>query len=496
MKQISTVEKIFLLIIISIFAAIFCSISLVNHYLYRTAALDLGMFNQAIYSFAHLKMNHFTLDIMGDEMNYFADHFSPITILISPFYYVFGSYTLLIIQIVAILFGGIGIYQYAKLHHSGIAIPLIIFIQFCSIFGIYSALSFDYHNNVIAAMFVPWLIYYHEKADTKKIIIFFLLILASKENMALWLAFILLGLILKMYFENRKNFDYKKIFKLEIPLIVFAVIYFVFIVGYVMPSLREGIVTHVLDRYSLIGNSLSDFISNLLHQPYKIIKLLFESPFNDELTFGIKSELHLMILVSGGYALLFRPYYLLMLVPIYAQKLFSNDYALWGINGHYSIEFVPILSLCLSDFLQKIKLNNLRYTLGVLTTLMTIYFTYSTIENRKSLWYNKTNTAFYSNIHYQTPFNITEINHVISSIPDNARISVSSCIAPHLAFRDKIYHFPVVWDAEYIVLFTANSSTYPLNGNDFKMAVEKYMNDSNFQIQYNKNELLILKKKH
>ena len=89
------------------------------------------------------------------------------------------------------------------------------------------------------------------------------------------------------------------------------------------------------------------------------MSLLFKNTLNDPTYDGIKQELFLMVFVSGGIALLLRPVYLFMLIPIFAQKLLSNDYALWGINSHYSIEFVPILSIAIIDLLRKLKNYNI-----------------------------------------------------------------------------------------------------------------------------------------
>ncbi|MCX6353162.1 MAG: DUF2079 domain-containing protein, partial [Bacteroidetes bacterium] len=89
--------------IVILFGAIYAPISLVNHYMFRTYSLDLGLFNHALYSFAHLKMDNITL--MWNA-NYLGDHFSPIMILLSPLYYFKSTYVLLIVQIAAILWGG------------------------------------------------------------------------------------------------------------------------------------------------------------------------------------------------------------------------------------------------------------------------------------------------------------------------------------------------------------------------------------------------------
>ncbi len=129
-------------IILSVFLVIFGAISLVNHYLFRTYALDLGMFNQAIRNAALFQKPTFTLSPTGQEMPFLATHFSPIIFLFTPLYYIFGNYTLLIVQIVAVLFGGVGAYFYSKNRMGNdMIIPIIVLIHFFSIWGIYSALT-------------------------------------------------------------------------------------------------------------------------------------------------------------------------------------------------------------------------------------------------------------------------------------------------------------------------------------------------------------------
>jgi uncharacterized membrane protein len=466
------------------FTFLYSIISLVNHYQFRTEALDLGMINHAIYNFAHFSQNYFLLDINGNEVNYFGDHFSPITILYAPLYYLFGSYTLLIIQIAAIIFGGLGVYKYALLCLNKKHLPLLILIHFFCLWGIYSALSFDFHNNVVAAMLVPWLIYFYEKRQLKMILLFTFLILICKENMALWLVFIYAGLIIK-----KKNKKIKYLFRLEIPLLVFCLIYFILIVGVLMPIINNGEGFSQLTRYSHLGNSLSEIIVSIINKSSYVFSLFFESPINNEAFFGIKSELHYFVLISGGFALILRPSFLIMLLPIYAQKLLTNDVGFWGVNLQYSIEFVPIISLALIHLIKDIHSNKISYLLITVTILTASYQSYQVMERRKI------NTAFYSSEHYNSNLiNIKEIKTKLKEIPENATICVSSSIAPHLAFRDKIYLFPHVKDSDYIVVFTDKRSPYPLSNEEFKIKIKDYVNFGRFKVIYDKNDLLILKK--
>jgi len=491
MKLRTSKETITLTIIFSIFAIIFCLISLVNHYYFRTYALDLGMFNQAIYSLSHFAQPLFTLDVKSTETHYLATHFSLITYLYFPFIYLFGSYTLLILQILSILSGGAAAYLYAKLKFkSDSIIPIIILIHFFCIWGIYSAISFDFHNNVIGAMLMIWFIYFLEKRNLLTAGIFLLLAVCSQESIAIWAIFVLGGMMIK----NRKGLS-KAYIKFEIPAAILCLIYSVLVIGVIMPMLQHEPTNLQLNRYAHLGNSISQIIMTIIQDPKYIFSLLFESPLENKLFFGIKSELHFMILVSGGFALLYRPYYLFMLIPIYAQKLLTTDFSLWGINSQYSIEFVPILSLCLTDFLLKIKSANVACRIAIITTISTLFFTNQTIVSQRTLWYDKTNAAFYSKSHYESPFNLGEIHKALETIPKDAIVSASSPLTPHLASRDKIYQFPIVKDAAYIVLLTSKSSPYPLSEQDFLNKMNEYLSNDDYVVLYRKNDLLILKKK-
>lgn len=479
-----------LIVIFVFFLFIYASISLVNHYLFRTYALDLGMFNHAIYSFSHFKLDYFTLNVCVDEVNYFSDHFSLITILISPFYYLFGSYTLLVIQIVSIIFGGYGIYKYAQLRFdNNNNLALIIVVHLFSIWGIYSALSFDFHTNVLAAMFVPWLIYFYEKQEKRYFLLFFFLILISKENMALWLVFILFALMLK----NRKKG--LQLFHFEAPLLIFSSIYFIVVSFYIMPSLNEGFGTQQISRYSILGNSFGQIISTIINNPKYVFSLLFESPYNDSFYFGIKSELHFMVLLSGGFALLYRPVYLIMLIPIYAQKLFSDNIEIWGIDSHYSIEFVPIISIALIEFISGLNSNTKKYIASISIVAITIAATISSIDKRKAPFYNKTKIAFYNKIHYSTQINIKQAYRALNTIPDDVPVSANSMLAPHLAFRDKIYHFPVVKDAKYVALLLENDY-YPLQKEGFQEKIKELIDSKEFVKLFENKDILILKRVH
>ncbi|MEZ4907679.1 MAG: DUF2079 domain-containing protein [Saprospiraceae bacterium] len=484
-------HRVFLGLVLLIFGIVYSSISLVNHYFLRTYALDLGVFNHSLYSYAHFENPVFTLNVSGVDLNSLGDHFTLITAILAPLYYIFGSYTLLYVQIASILLGGLGVYKYSNLRLKNYWESLLVLIHFFLLWGIYFALSYDFHTNVLAAMFVPWLVYYYEKDKKIPVILFFLLILICKENMALWAVFIILGLSVKSLVLGKKKLI--QLLQFEFPLMLFAAVYFVVVVGFIMPSLLDMDNSFQLAKYSMLGDNLSEIINTIITDPLKAFTLLFESPLNDMNYYGIKSELHFMVLISGGFLLFYRPYYLLMLIPIYAQKMFTEFTGIWGVTGQYSIEFAPILSLALIEFLYSSELKlKFKYVFVVVLIFITGHFTMAKLFHNKTQFYTPVNAVFYNEIHYKSDYKVDKIKEKLKEIPDDVDISVNSAIASRLAFRKNIYHFPVIKDSKYIVYLKGNP--YPISHESTNEIMDSLIEKGNWIKYYDQDSLLILKK--
>lgn len=474
--------------ILALFGLIYCSISLVNHYNFRTYALDLGLYNNALFDYAHFRVNQYSL-LKHLFPNPLCDHFALITPLVSPLYWIFGSYTMLLIQIFSILFGAYGVYKYFSEKSENNYFPLLAMIHFLSIWGIYSALSFDFHDNVVAAMLVPWFFYFFEKKRFLASSVFFVMILISKENMALWAASIGLGLAL-MYRKDRR------LLKISLLHSAFAVVYFIVVIKVIMPFISGDFVQdgYYHFKYHALGDNGAEAIKTMFTRPLYTIKLLFVNHLNDPMTDNIKKELHLMVLLSGGIALLFRPWYLVMLLPIFAQKLFSDDYAKWGINYQYSIEFVPILTFALFNWLHSFSNKKLVLLVSFAFVSLSIYATYSKLEERDSLWYVPELSKFYEKAHYRSSYDTKELYKALKSIPDEASVSASSPLVPHLSFRKAIYQYPDMYDSEYIVLLTRDAC-YPLSQEDLEKKISEFNVSKEWTLLYDQNYTVIFKKK-
>lgn len=395
---------------------------------------------------------------------------------------------MLVFQILFILFGGVGIYKYILRYSNSKKLANLAIIHFLSIWAIYSALAFDFHDNVVGAMFVPWFLYYvrYNKWGLASLMLVFVLI--SKENMSLWMFFICLGLLV-LHRKEKYKFKYISLFAL------IAVVYFIIVMKFIMPSLANEGQDYMHFEYNALGDNFGEAILTILQRPGYIFSLLLENHINAKSAFGTKSELHFVVLLSGGIFLFLKPQYLIMLIPIYAQKLFNDDPGKWGINAHYSIEFAPILTIAAFSWIIEYQNQKRKQLFAYLLVAVTIVTSGSVLDNRVSRWYNSINHQFYKKRHYVRNFDVKQLHRIIRIIPDDAIVSAQTSIVPHLALRDKIYLFPDVNDAEYIVLNPAEENTYPINKDKYEELIESYRNNQNWEVFVEDETALIFKRK-
>ena len=478
-----------LLLVLLAFFIIYGLISFVNHYNFRTAALDLGMFNQALYAYSRGHAANYTLDPSGVSYPFLSTHFSPITLLYTPVYYLAGSYSFLLIQICSILFGAYGSYKVAFYLTGGQhKAAMLILLQFLITWGTFSAVAFDFHNNVVGAMFVPWIMYYFLKGKAGPLWLISILFLMTQETMALWFPFIMTGLLLNF----RSSWSHRQLLRLHLPLVLAGTLYAMLIVFYVMPLLQGSEQNLQFSRYThLGGGTASELVVNLITHPLHTIQVLFSNTLNDHLYDYIKVEFYAALLLSGGIFILLRPAFLIMLIPVIAQKMLSNTFTFWGTNAQYSIEYIPVLCAATISFFSagKDRKPILLYVSLLLTTATTVKL----LDSRISKWYYPELVRIYQPAHYRPYVNNHEVYDALSLIPPDVASTASLCLAPHIANRFALYHFPVVKDAVYMALLKHEHDAWPAETpGAYLDLIDQYKKDSNWTIIRETKDVVML----
>jgi uncharacterized membrane protein len=481
----SKIPNISLSLIFILFALIFASITFVNHYNFRTFGWDLGINQNAIYDYAHFRWND-SMIMQPQFTNVLSDHFALYPLLVSPFYWVFGEWTMLIFQFLAILFGGFGVYKYVLNLTKNKTISTLAVAHFFSFYGIYSALSFDYHDNVVATMFVPWFLLYFEQKNWRKAILFFVLIIIAKENMALWAVFLGFGVSFKALLQKDKQTALKGLY-----FALAAGVYFILVIKVIIPGLATPGRDYLHNSFNALGGNFGEVIVNIIKHPIKTIELLFVNHSGDPIYDGIKVETYLALALAGGFLMVLAPEYLIMIVPILGQKMFNDLPIRWGISVHYSIEFAPIIVIAVYTIIHRLK----KYKVAIASVFLASTFISSAsfLDHRTSEYYNQANSQFYKKAHWKRDFDVSEVNRLLMTIPADARVSAQSCLAPHIAFRDYIFHYPFIGNANYIALLTAEENKYPYDAVTYQKAIDDFLTTGEWKV-YAKNEAILILK--
>lgn len=514
-------------IVMLLFLVSYAKLSLYKHYQFDSTYLDLGMFNRAIWQYGHGIMANYRYpeeDAEGKQIciNYLADHFSPITIIYSPLQYIFGSYTLLIIQIAVVLYGGWGIVHYVKCF---VASPVIrrfswlFLIMFLSFWGVYSVINFDFHNNVVASMLLVWLCIYYKQKKYLHFGVIYTLMLISKENISFWLGFVILGLVFQ---DLRAKLDFNKLkllsanwakrgiyiriyrqhirkyIRFELPLIIFSFCYFYLVSFYLMSELA-GFKTQA-GRLTHLGDSIFSIVLNILQHPKILIQHLIDAPKDK---FQLFIDFWRYFLFNGGIVVFLSFSGFIMVLPIFVQKFLLLEPNLWSPYFQYSVKLAPLVVIGWIELLAgkswlskgvywiiKGFYKRAQNLIPIVLVILLFIITISTYI----ISYNK-----YLPLRFRKPFysNIPAINQALKSIPDTASISASDILTPHLGFRDKIYVFPTkATKAEYVVVFTRIHNPLPWRDpKKYYARVAELRQDTSLSIAYEANDLLILKRK-
>lgn len=425
-------------------------LSLVNHYLFKTYTLDLGVYTNALYDYAHFRLPDCSM-FKARDMLMLCDHFDLYLVLLSPLVYVFGSWTLLIVQIAASILGGIGIYKLVGLYTDDHLLPPLAMIVFYFSFGIIQALAFDYHSNVVAAMLLPWLFWALKQRRFVLSSVLVVLFVIGKENMSLFLFFVAIGLMWD-YRRDKSTMWHLAAYAL------FSLLYFVLINMVVMPKMGNS--GSGFYRYAYLGDNYADIALNLISHPGETLRILFTNTTGNPAGDGLKEEFYQCALLSGMLLTLLKPNYLFVLLPLIGQKMFSSDRVMWGIAMQYSVEFVPILVVSSFMVIAKLKKGHWGRLLAVALLISTVATTFYTVGVPKA-FVRLDHLCIYQGRHYeQSDFDAAFARELMKEIPDDASVCASSVFVPHLALREKIYDIKSSKTKEADYLMLVDSQTW------------------------------------
>jgi uncharacterized membrane protein len=471
-------------------------ISFPNHYTFRTAALDLGYVLAMI---ENVMRGRFFVVVYGWDIPHFT-HLMYITAI--PFYVLGKAWGVLVHQWLFMGLGAWGLYLFArrKLTHGA----SWTILHFFGMWGVHGAMGYDAHPELLGLCMIPWIFYAVDANRPYLFVTSWILLVFSKEQHNITSIFILTGL---WYLYKRTPFP-RRFFYIALVISALEMLFFLFMVRWMESKYNTPSIPNFLFRHLWSDNPFNPtyYAEGFIGKVKQIIKntrylwaMLWETHIPDPDLRGIKSEIHLSVLLTGGWTFFTYPIFLFMLLPSYLYKMYPNSSNIWSILAHYNMEFAVLIPLSVIWFMSH---RGRRYALwGMpLMAIFTQVYNLYLFENTFAFFVSPDRQHWYRCIHYYNPsYEYEAITSALRQIPDTATVSATTRLIPHLSRAPElIYWFPDVCGpnnrpAQYVTLLREDGYTPPLSPDIYKAYIDSLTHSSHWEVMYDRNFLLILK---
>ncbi len=428
------------------YALFFSAFTLAQHRAFLTLGFDLGNVDQALWSTTQGRILRYT-NWPGGTIR-FGNHFEPILLLVSLTYFIHsGPETLLVLQSLVLAAGAWPIFRLAGRRLESEWMGVLFAALYLLFPGLEAANVFDFHAVALAPTCLAWAFWSLEQARYKRFVVWGLLAMACKEEIPLIVA--LMGVWLAA--RGRRW--------LGLAIAGLGVAWTATALLVIIPGLNTLDVSPQLNRYSQLGQGPKQMLVNLVTHPHLYVETL---------TAPLKTQYLVKLFFPTGYLALLAPHVLLLAAPSFAVNLLSSRPHMVALEKfHYTAPLAPFVIIAGAYGLawaarglgRVFRRVDRRFILAVLGSYVLLF----------SLFYHRFNglTPLALNFTWPKTGEHERIGHqLIEQIPPTTSVSAQNQLNPHLTQRRKVYVFPRIEDAEYVLV---DVTVYP-----YVEPVEKY----------------------
>nr|MDJ0728583.1 DUF2079 domain-containing protein [Crocosphaera sp.] len=401
------------------------------------------------------------------EDHILGDHAAFIFYPLALFYVIYPNvHWLFLVQAITLSFSIVPLWLLANQAdlNDNLALTLVgVYLLYPLIFNVN---LFDFHSEIIA---LPTIFFAVLAARAKKFIQFLvaiILILSCKAVLSLTVAAMGVWLLL---FEKRKKYGFLSLF--------LGIFWFIITTQLIIPQFSGDEVAAV-GRYSFLGDSVTEIITNLILQPNIILSRLFTL-----------ANLEYIILLFIPLVWSLSPRYLTPLVaaiPALTLNLLTDYQPQKDLVHQYSVSILPFLLLSViatlvanKGLIRKPKYIMIWSLIAFLALGKYGYFTSRYLEQIET---------------------VSAMRDAVKLVPAEVKVLTSPQISPHLTHRSVIKlaikdREPIdIEEFDYILLNTR----YPgwENSQDtVSNLVDKLQQNSTFKLQFDKNNVILFSKK-
>jgi len=428
---------------LALIAAIgYAAVSIYRHDRFASSAFDLGVQDQTVWGYSQLQMIPNTVEMIR---NLLGDHFHPILMLVAPLYWIWDdARVLLLVQAVLLAAAAVPIFWWAR-QRLGLLPAIAVETAYLTYWGVLSGVVYDFHHIAFAVPAISFGLY---AVLTKRNWLFWPMLalgLLARENIAL--TFAAIGVYIAVV-QHR--------WRLGAAVIALCAAWFAALIEVVMPAIAGVPYGHW--TYDALGTGPGSALWHIVRHPISSLRLLADNPTKLKLWGGLLGAWLLLPLLSP---------ISLVAIPTLLERLWSSNPALWSASFHYSLVIAPILAFASIDGVARLQqaiprrispspsgerhgtspspsgggqAGGVAVGASVAVLAAGLILTFGVVRPL-----DEVST-------YISARQVADIQSCLTVIPEEASVSASNSLLPHLSHRRQIYLLSVKDDADYVAI--------------------------------------------
>jgi uncharacterized membrane protein len=375
---------------------------------------DLANYDQVIWNTTQGRW--FASTTIEHANNWFGDHFSPVIALFVPLYLLRPTPSWLLVgQAVALAAGVLPLFAFAR-RELGLPAAWLIALAYAAYPGLHHVALFQMHE---IALIVPPLMLALLAVELGRRRLFFgaaLACLTVKEEAAV----VVMSLGLLWLLRRRDA-------RAALGCVALGALWGYVGVGLIVPWVNSGGTGYLYQqRYAHLGRTPLEMAATLLTRPAYVLSIL-TTPERLRFLAGLFGPLLLLPLIGWEY--------LLTAGPIFGYLLLSSSPDMWSIERHYQATLVPFLFFGLV-----LGLRRLRAWIAPPAPAAAV-----AVAALAAAWLIGPTPAVQETAHTR------DLRRLIAAVPPDAPVSASRNVLSFFTRRERVYRFPVLGDAEYVL---------------------------------------------
>jgi uncharacterized membrane protein len=456
---------------IGTYGAGFAALSTLRHRSFETGRFDLGNMVQAVWSTAHGHPLQVT-NLHGAQASRLAAHVDPILVVVAPLWWLWPSPSLLLTaQALVVALGALPLFWLARKHTASERAAL----GFALAYLLYPATEWmtlnEFHPVALACPLLLFAIWYLDEDRLVLFAIFAVLASLTREEIPLVIA----GLGVWYALRRRQWLAGGAIAAAGVAATLIAV-------QVVIPHFNHGSGSTFYGRYDAVGGSAAGIVRKAFTDPGRLLSVAFDHR-------GAHYLLDLLLPLAG--LALLAPLLLVALVPELALNLLSSVHAQSSIHFHYTAGEIPVLFAAAAIGARRLG----RWTGAAATAAVFAALAGNYLLGPIPLWRFLPGGQTLQARGVQVSGHDRIAAHELKLIPDTAAVSATNSLGAHLSERKRIYSFPYVRGADWVVVDERKPSLGDHNDKGGLPRIENFRQDRRFRLVASADGVLVFRRR-